>query len=448
MEINLLIVGIEQEPEWNDISNYLKRKKIFVQTVDTPAEAFKTVKNEPVNIILSNYTSKNTNTSKFIKKIKSLKPHVEIIYLSKNVPLPKAIEALREGAYDFHEFPINKKLLFTVIEKAIEKQTLFVEKKDLETKFKEKFDFESIIGRSKEMQSILDIVASISRKEVNILITGETGTGKEMIANAIHYNSHRSSKPFIKVNCAAFNEGILESELFGHEKGAFTGAYSKRIGRFELANGGTLFFDEIGDISVSTQVKLLRILQEKEFERVGGSKTLKTDVRVIAATHQDLKKMIGEGRFRSDLYYRLNVVHIDIPPLRDRKGDMPYFVNSFIHKLNKEKNYKIKGISKEAMQILLKYQWPGNVRELENAIESAMALTTADTIEAKFLPTFLFLTQALDDNYYHISQNLTFAEIEEEIIRLALGKTGGNKTLASKLLGIGLRTIQRKAKKN
>jgi transcriptional regulator with PAS, ATPase and Fis domain len=333
-----------------------------------------------------------------------------------------------------------------VIEKAIEKQSLFFEKAELEKKIREKFDAGKIIGRSKAMQHVLNIVGSISKKNVNVLITGETGTGKEMIANAIHSNSSRCTEPFIKVSCAAFSEGILESELFGHEKGAFTGAITKRIGRFELADGGTIFLDEIGDMSLSTQIKLLRVIQEREFERVGGNDTIKVDVRIIAATHQDIKKLIEEKKFREDLYYRLNVVHIELPSLRQRKDDIPRLASSFIHKFNEEKEYHIKGITNEAMQILLNYQWPGNVREMENAIESAMALAEKDIVEAKYLPSFLLLTEPKDSDFHQIPQDYTLKEIEQEAINLALQKSGGNKTKAAKQLGIGLRTLQRKIK--
>jgi len=383
---------------------------------------------------------------KLLKRTKSLSPHVELIFLSEKVTVSKAIEAMREGAYDFYEFPINSRLIIAVIEKAIEKQSLYVEKTELERRVRERFDFGKIVGRSKAMQHVMEIVASVAPKNVNILLTGETGSGKEMIANAIHYNSRRAVKPFIKVNCAAFSEGVLESELFGHERGAFTGAITKRVGRFELADGGTIFLDEIGDISLSTQIKLLRVIQEKEFERVGGNETIKVDVRIIAATHQDLKRLIEEKKFREDLYYRLNVVYIELPSLRQRKDDIPLLASFFINKFNEEKDYQIKGITNEAMQILLNYQWPGNVREMENAIESAMALAEKNIIEAKYLPSFLLLTPPRDSQFYQIPQDYTFREIEKEIIRQVLEKKGGNQTRAAKMLGIGRRTLQRKLK--
>ena len=446
MQNNILVVSEHKDQNWEAIIRYLRKRKMNVRFTSTVNDAYKRVVKEPVNIILSDYRLPKVNSLTFLKKIKAMKPGVELIFLSENATLSLAIEAMKEGAYDFYPFPTKTRLLKTVIDKAIEKQSIYMEKTELEKIIKERFKFEKLIGRSKPMQNVIDLISSVSPKNANILITGETGTGKEIIANAIHYNSPRAAKPFIKVNCCSFSEGVLESEIFGHEKGAFTGAIIKRVGRFELANEGTIFLDEIGDISPSTQSKLLRVLQEKEFERVGGNETLKVDLRVIAATNQDLKKLIEENRFRKDLYYRLNIVHIELPPLRERKDDIPLLVSYFINKFNEEKGYKINGINKNAMQILLNYTWPGNVRELENAVESAMALALKEVIEAKYLPSFLLLTQPQHADFYQIPQSFTLQEAEKEIIRFALDKTKGNKSKAARLLGIGLRTLQRKTK--
>jgi len=444
MQTNILTIPEEGKPEWQKIINHLKRKKMYVHTVSTLNEAYKKLRSEPINIILSDYHLPKIKISTFLNKIKTIRPDVELIFLSDNTTLSNAIDAMRGGAYDFYELPVKPRLLTTVIEKAIEKQALFLEKVELEKKIEEIFDLENIVGRSKPMQYVINLISSVASKNTNILITGETGTGKEMVAKAIHYNSPRASKPFIKVNCGAFNEGVLESEIFGHEKGAFTGAITKRVGRFEIANEGTIFLDEIGDVSLSTQIKLLRVLQEKEFERVGGNETIKVDIRVIAATNQNLNDLIEEKKFRKDLYYRLNIVHIEVPPLRVRKDDIPLLVSSFISKLNEEKGYKIRGINKNAMQMLLNYTWPGNVRELENAVEAAMALTPHDAIEAKYLPSFLLLSQPQHADFYQIPQHFTLQEAEKEIIRFTLEKTKGNKSKAARLLGIGLRTLQRK----
>ncbi len=443
---HILVIQGTQNKDWEELITGLKRHKDFVPYVTMSiSEAVIIIKNEPVHIVICDYDLPR-DSLKFLRKVKMLKPYIEVIFLSEHVNLSKAIEAMKEGAYDFYQFPVDKRLLMTVIDKALEKQTLFFEKSALEQKVKEQFDYRNIIGRSKAIKHVVDIVSSVAQKNVNILISGETGTGKELVASAIHYNSPRSSKSFIKVNCAALSEGVLDSELFGHEKGAFTGAIATRIGRFELAHGGTIFLDEIGDVPPNIQVKLLRVLQEREFERVGGNETKKVDVRVIAATNKDLKTLVHEGNFRKDLYYRLNVVNIEMPALRDRSEDIPLLVSYFINKLNTEKGYQIKGISKEAMQILLNYNWPGNVRELENALESAMALAESEIIEAKYLPSFLLLNPLEHIDFYQIPKDFTFHEIEKKIIELTLKKTGGNKTRAAKLLNIGLRTLQRKAK--
>ena len=446
MKVNILLMAIRGKSGWEKVKAYLQQRDYTVHVATTTGKAYRIVKNEPIQIVLSEYFLSRCSGINFLKKIKTIKPHIEIIFLSEKASLANAIEAMREGAYDFYKFPFDVRIIATVIEKAMEKQTIYVQKEVLERKVKERFNLGNFVGRSKAMENVIEIARSVASKNVNILLTGETGTGKEMIANAIHYNSYRSSRPLVKINCAAFNEGVLESELFGHERGAFTGAFTRRIGRFELAHTGTLFLDEVGDIPLSTQIKLLRVLQEKEFERVGGNKTLKVDVRVIAATNQDLKKLILNGKFREDLYYRLNVVHIELPNLVERKDDIPLLISSFIRKLSKEKEYPIQGITQEAMQILLNYQWPGNVRELENVVESAMALADGELIEAQCLPPFLLVNQSQNNGYYKIPHELTLREMEREIIKLTLDRTDGNKTRASQLLDIGLRTLQRKIK--
>jgi len=446
MEYTILIIYDQGIKEWERISSYLKRKNFRVETASTATKALSVLKKRPVNIVILDYQLSKANILKLLERIKEERESVEVIILSKRPTLSKAIEAMKAGAYDFYEFPVNLRLLTAVIEKAIEKMTLHAEKVALEHKVKERFEFGKVVGRSKAMKNVMDVVRSVSPKNANILLTGETGSGKEMIANLIHHNSNRSSGPFIKMNCAAFSKGVLESELFGHEKGAFTGAVTKRIGRFELADRGTIFLDEIGDMPLETQIKLLRVLQEKEFERVGSNETIKVDVRIIAATNQNLRELIEQKKFREDLYYRLNVVHIELPPLRERKDDIPTLVSTFINKMNEEKGYHIYRITREAMQMLINYKWPGNVRELENTIESSMALAKKDLIEPKYLPSFLLFSQSQEGDFFQIPQNFTLPEMEREIIKIVLDRTGGNKTRAAKLLGIGLRTLQRKAK--
>jgi DNA-binding NtrC family response regulator len=319
MGFTILIINEENNKDWNRIETYLNKRGFILHMATSSKKALGILKRSAVNIIVLDYQHSRINTLKFLKRIKQVSPSVEVIFLSKKPTLSKAIEVMKAGAYDFYEFPVNPRLLTAVIEKALEKQALHIEKVALEDKVKEKFEFGKVVGRSKAMKNAMDIVKSVSHKNVNILLTGETGSGKEMIGNIIHSNSSRFSEPFIKMNCASFSKGVLESELFGHEKGAFTGALTKRIGRFELADSGTIFLDEIGDMPLGTQIKLLRVLQEKEFERVGGNETIKIDVRIIAATNQNLKQLIQKKKFREDLYYRLNVIHIELPPLRNRK---------------------------------------------------------------------------------------------------------------------------------
>jgi DNA-binding NtrC family response regulator len=446
MEPTILVISENKNNEWRKVVAYLKRKGFLLLTAGSTKNAISFLKKEEVNIVIADHNLSKTNILNFLIKMKTIRPSIEVIFLSENPTLSKAIEVMKNGAYDFYEFPVNKRLLTTIIEKALEKQNLYAEKVELEKTIRKRFDPGKLVGRSKSMKNVIEIVKSVANKNVNILLTGETGTGKELIANIIHYNSQRTSAPFIKMNCAAFGEGVLESELFGHEKGAFTGAITRRVGRFELADSGTIFIDEIGDMPLSTQIKLLRVLQEKEFERVGGNETIKVDVRVIAATNQNLNNLIEQNRFREDLYYRLNVVNIQLPALKERKDDIPALVSSFIHKMNSEKGYHIKAISREAMQMLLNYKWPGNVRELENTIESAMALSEKDIIEPKYLPSFLLFSQSQQGDFYQIPQNLTLEEIEREIIKIVLDRTGDNKTRAAEQLGIGLRTLQRKTK--
>ncbi len=316
----------------------------------------------------------------------------------------------------------------------------------LQNELKSKFTPKNIIGSSTAMQEVFDLIAQVSKSEATVLIRGESGTGKELIAHSIHYNSMRSDKPFIKVNCAALPETIIESELFGHEKGAFTSAIAARKGRFELANGGTIFLDEIGDLSPTTQVKLLRVLQEKEFERVGGTETIKTNVRIVAATNRDLEALMIENKFREDLYYRLNVFPVHVPPLRDRKSDIMLLADYFTEKYSKRNGKDIKRISTPAIQLLTSYHWPGNVRELENCIERAVLLSYDEVIHGNLLPPSL---QSAESTGTEIDNTLQQAldNLEKELIMDALKSAKGNLTKASKILGISERIIGLRKKK-
>jgi two-component system NtrC family response regulator/two-component system response regulator HydG len=343
------------------------------------------------------------------------------------------------------EKPIDLVKLRVLIHKALEKRALAVENIALRESLRQKYRFDNIVGASQKMSEIYQIVTQVAPTNATVLITGESGTGKELIANAIHYNSPRKERPLVKLNCASLSETLLESELFGHEKGAFTGAISRRKGRFEIADGGTLFLDEIGGVSLAVQVKLLRVLQEREFERVGGNETIKVDVRLVTATNKDLKKAVEEGTFREDLFYRIHVVTIDVPPLRERKEDIPPLVSHFINKFAAENKKNVKGVTDEALLLLTSYDYPGNVRELENIIESAVVMATGNLIDVSVLPQSVrSVTPARESISLPVGSTLT--DVEKRLIGETLRLTGGNKVQAAKVLGIGTRTLYRKIK--
>jgi Nif-specific regulatory protein len=327
-----------------------------------------------------------------------------------------------------------------------ERHRLLEENLRLQDALKERFKPSNIVGNSKGMQIVYDLIAQVSRSDTTVLIRGESGTGKELVAHAIHFNSLRASKPFIKVNCGALPESVVESELFGHERGAFTGAIATRKGRFELAHGGTIFLDEIGDLSPTTQIKFLRVLQEKEFERVGGTQTIKTDVRVMTATNRELEELIEEGNFRQDLYYRLNVFPIHIPPLRDRKTDIPLLADYFVEKYSKVNHKNIRRISTPAIDMLMSYHWPGNVRELENCIERAVLLSSDHVIHGHHLPPTLQTAEA-SGTAHEGTLDGTLENVERDLILDALKAARGNKAKAARALGISERIMGLRVRK-
>src|SRR5437764_1561636 len=334
------------------------------------------------DIVLSDLKMGGSDGIEVLKTAKALHPTTAVILMTAFGSVSTAVEAMRIGAFDYVQKPFEIEEMEVKIEKALEMRRLKHELEYLRGTQNDIYEFDKIVGSSSALQHVLDIVKKVAKSNTTVLIRGETGTGKELIAGATHHNSLRSARNFVKVNCAALQENLLESELFGHEKGAFTGADKQRIGRFEQADGGTLFLDEIGDMSASTQAKILRVLQEHEFERLGGTRTLRVDVRLIAATNRDLSAMVQTGQFREDLYYRLNVVSIEMPPLRERKDDIVPLANAFIRRFTGELKKKIDGIEPEAQKMLMRYNWPGNIRELENTIERAMLMAEGHTIAA------------------------------------------------------------------
>ncbi|TLD41321.1 MAG: Response regulator of zinc sigma-54-dependent two-component system [Candidatus Jettenia ecosi] len=380
-----------------------------------------------------------------IHEIRKREESVAIVVITAYSSVKTAVEAIKCGADDYLTKPINIEELKVVLEKLWEKQQLIAQNRILKEKLKDRYKFSELVGSTSQMQQIFHMIEDVAPSTASILILGETGTGKELVANAIHYQSDRSARPFIALHCAALSEGVLESELFGHEKGAFTGAIQTRKGRFEMADGGTLFLDEVGEMSLKVQVKLLRVLEKGEFERVGGEKTLKVDVRFIAATNRDLEREVSEGRFREDLFYRLNVITINLPPLRERRDDIPILSNFFVIKYTKKYKKEIKGFTPEAMDALCAYHWPGNVRELENVIERAIVLCKKNTLSVDHLPGNVIPNKD-DISVIKIPLGISLKEAEKEIIQKTLLMAQGSKKEAAKILGISNRKIEYKVK--
>jgi len=423
----------------------LSRQNHIVLEAADGEEAMKVLLDNDVDVVVTDIRMPNMDGMELLKASKKHDPTTAVIIVTAYGEVATAVEAMKSGAFDFLEKPISMMKLRELVKKACEIRQVMVENRALKEQLKGKFSFENIIARSRKMLEIFDIVKQVAPTKAIVLLVGESGTGKELIANAIHYNSPRVGKPFIKVNCAALPETLLESELFGHEKGAFTGAYQTRIGRFEAADGGTLFLDEIGAMSLALQVKLLRVLQESEFERVGGNQTIRVDVRLIAATNIDLQKAVAENKFREDLYYRVNVIRIELPPLRERKEDIPFLVDHFIKKYAAENGRKVDGIDEEALAALLKYDFPGNVRELENIIESAVVLAKGSTITLDLLPPALRNPKE-EVSGITIPLGSTMSDVERLMIQATLKYTGGNRTEAARILKLGRRTLFRKIK--
>jgi DNA-binding NtrC family response regulator len=358
-----------------------------------------------------------------------------------------AIETLKAGAYDYLIKPVKIDELRMLVKRIIEHRNLQFENKELKRKVGQKFNIENIIGQSPVMREVFAKIEKVASTSTTALIRGESGTGKELVAQAVHHQSSRKEKPFIKAVCAALPEGLLESELFGHVKGSFTGAIQDREGRFEAAHGGTIFLDEIGDIPLSTQVKLLRVLQERQFERVGDSKTITVDVRVIAATNKNLEEGLKKESFREDLYYRLNVVSIYLPPLRQRKEDIPLLVDFFLKRISKQQNISLPKINPNTLNILLNYSWPGNIRELENAIEHALVMGNREIINPDDLPITVQSGQIPRGTNVSMETGATLEDMEKQMLLTALQRTNHNQTKAAQLLGITRRTLGYRMKK-
>ena len=441
------ILVVDDDPGMRDtLEAVLTADDYKVSTAANGKDAIDILERSKFDILLLDLKMPDCKGTELLPKIKKLDPDNIVIMMTAYGTIKTAVEAVKLGAYDFITKPFELEEIRMIIQKALEMKQLSSENVKLREILSENVVLKGIVGNSPGMKIVFETIKKVVNYDVTILITGESGTGKELIAHAVHHNSSRRDMPFIKLNCAALPETLLESELFGYEKGAFTGAATSKPGRFELAKGGTILLDEICDTSPAMQAKLLRVLQEKEFERVGGTKTVKADVRIVTATNKDIKKEVDEGNFRADLYFRLNVVHVHLPPLRERTEDITELVHFIIKELNDQFDKNFTSASPEVMNTLLKYQWPGNIRELRNVLEKAVLLGDGNVISLKHLPDEL-KDARLTPEKISSQEVTTLEEMEKVQIYDALQKNNWNQTKAAELLGIHRNTLREKIKK-
>lgn len=413
---------------------------------DDGSTAIEKARQRPFDLILMDIRMIKVSGLQAMMEIKAYNPAIPVVIMTAYASVETALDALKNGAYDYLTKPLDFDELRLTLERAMDHTRLREENRQLRESIGNRFDRRNIIGRSPAMVRLLETVAQVAPSEATVLITGESGTGKEMIGGAIHFNSPRKDGPFIKINCAAITETLLESELFGHEKGAFTGAYRRKEGRFVQAHGGTLFLDEISEMSMAMQVKLLRVLQDMEITRVGGEGVIKVDVRIVAATNKDLLRLAESGRFREDLYYRLNVVGLTLPPLRERKEDIPLLAQQFLQTFSEKNNKTIKGFTPQAMDRIIRHDWPGNVRELMNAVERSIVLSRSEYLGEEDLPLVPLepKTESCPQAAENMDGDLSLDEIEKAAIIKVLDSSNGNKSEAARRLGITRKTLLKK----
>jgi len=440
------ILVVDDEPAQLElVSGFLKKQGFETIPAESATKALEIFRHEAIDLVMTDQKMPEMSGLDLLSGVRAINPEASVIVITAYGTVETAVAAIKSGAADYLVKPVNLDELLYRVEQVRERRRLLAENRDLREALQTQHRIEGIIGEGGRMLEVLSLVRRVAPSDATVLIRGESGTGKELIAKAIHYASSRASAPLIRVNCAALPETLLESELFGHEKGAFTGALTARKGRFELADGGSLFLDEIGDLSLPLQAKLLRVLQEREFERIGSSKSIRVNVRILAATHTNLEALVKTGQFREDLYYRLNVVTISLPALRERREDLPLLMDHFL-RLFAEKNRKtIRGFTQEARGVLLRYDYPGNVRELENIIERAVVLTRDDVIGRADLP---LSAQGFDEkDTEEASLPATVEGVERRMIREALVRSGGVQTRAAEMLGISERALRYKLNK-
>ena len=445
---SILIVD-DEDAQRSVLKGYLEKKGYRIFSASSGNEGIKTVQNNIIDIILSDFKMPDRTGLEVLEEVKKINPEISFVILTAYGTIENAVKAMRLGAFDYISKPVDLDELDLMIERIIENRNLKSENQILKNQLKEKFKIDSFISQSPKMEEVLSVASRAADSRATVLITGESGTGKEVLAKSIHYVSSRKDKPFVAVNIPALPETLLESELFGHEKGAFTGAEKSKKGRFELAHEGTIFLDEIGDIPINLQVKLLRVLQEHQIEKLGSTETVNIDVRIIAATHQHLEQKIKDGSFREDLFYRLNIVSLNIPPLRERKEDILPLIEHFIEKYSKENGRENLSLSKETVDTLIKYNFPGNVRELENIIERAVVLSRGNTITVNDLPNVVKGFKAEKEIPANEETTLIeqVEELEKKLIFDALTKSNGNQSQAGRLLGLTERNLRYKMQK-
>jgi len=418
-----------------------------VLVADDVQKATSILETQPVDVLLTDLRMPGDDGLKLLRRAGSLSNPPVSIMMTAYGSIENAVEAMKAGAYHYVTKPVNLDELDLVIGRALKSRQIEAENVNLHEQLDQKFGLENLIGQSPAMLQMFDIIRQVAPTRASVLITGETGTGKELVAHAVHNLSPRKGGPFIAVHAAALPTTLLESELFGHEKGAFTGAVERRAGRFEMADGGTIFLDEVGELEPAMQVKLLRVLEERKFERVGGNKTIEVDVRLVAATNRDLKKMVAEGKFRDDLFYRLSVVTVGLPPLRERRDDVPLLVATFNRQYSEENNVPVREITQEAINLLMAYDWPGNVRELRNALEQMVVLARGDRLTVRDIPAPIRTGADLTKiSVVRPGVTMTVEEAERQLIVQALKETNGNRTKAADKIGMSRRTLHRKLK--
>jgi len=451
---NFKILIIDDEKSIRDIFTLvLQEKGYIVESAETGKDGISKARKFIPDIILLDMNLPDTTGIDVLFSLKGLLSNLEIIIITAFGTIKNAVEATKLGAYDYLEKPVDNEELLLVISRALKVKKLQKEVEELKSELSAHYRFSNILGTSSKMNSIFQMMEKIARVDGTVLITGESGTGKELTARAVHFNSQRKDDPFVVVNCSAIPKDLIESEFFGHTKGAFTDAKSEKTGKFELANKGTIFLDEVGELSPEAQVKLLRVLGEKEIVKIGGTKTIPIDVRVIAATNKNLEESMKKGDFREDLYWRLAVLSLHLPPLREREGDIPLLCEHFIQKFNKELNKGIKNISKQALEFLKKYTWPGNIRELESIIYEAIVMSETQHIEEANLPMRVKGNKLEDDEPFESGKSLNETviklteKVERKIIEKTLREAGWNKTKTAQKLGFSRKTLYNKMTK-